>query len=67
MVTTVPCKQQKPSKNMCLIFEQKKMCKKYVHPFNKITYILTIFGVVSQSYLRCCLPDYRLHFSPNKI
>ena len=67
MVITVPCKQQKPSKNVCLIFEQKNMCKIYVHAFNKITYILTIFGVVCQSYLKCCLPDYRLHFAPNTI
>ena len=67
MVITVPCKQQKSSKNVCLIFEQKNMCKIYVHAFNKITYILTIFGVVCQSYLRCCLPDCRLHFAPNTI
>ena len=67
MVITVPCKQQNPSKNVCLIFELRNMCKKYVHTFNKITYILTIFGVVSRSYLRCRLSDYRFHFATTTV
>ena len=25
-----------------------------------------VFGAVSQSYLRCCLPSYSSHFLPNK-
>ena len=25
-----------------------------------------LFGAVSQSYLRCCLPGYSPHFVPNK-
>ena len=44
-------------KNMCFI-----ACT-----FTKITYILTphyLFGAVSQRYLKCCLPDYSLHFVP---
>ena len=38
--------------------------------FTKITYILNfppcLFGGVSQSYLRCCLPGCSPHFAPNK-
>ena len=26
-----------------------------------------LFGAVSQSYLRCCLPDYSHHFAPDKV
>ena len=40
-------------------------------PLTTISYILTfppyIFGAVSQSYLKCCLPGYSSHFAPNKI
>ena len=39
-------------------------------PSPKITYILTfppcLFGAVSHSYLRCCLPSCNPHFGPNK-
>ena len=67
MVITVPCKQQKSSKNVCLIFEQKKICAKNMYTPSTKSHIYCIFGVVFQSYLRCCLPDYRLHFAPNTI
>ena len=39
-------------------------------PFTTISYLLTflpyLFGAVSQSYLKCCLPGYSSHFAPNK-
>ena len=52
----------------------KSFCKvsawvHWTHPSLK-SYIFTfphcLFGAVSQSYLRCYLPSYSPHFSPNK-
>ena len=31
-----------------------------------LTFLHCLFGTVSQSYLRCCLPGRSLHFAPNK-
>lgn len=32
-----------------------------------LTFPLTPLGAVSQSYSKCCLPDYSPHFAPDKI
>ena len=53
----------------CSLWVVETFCKEYVLDcmyscFTKITYILTTFGVVSQSYLRFCLLDYSPSFYP---
>ena len=69
MVTINPLDWQK------LHETSRKLLEKYVlgcmhSSFTKITYILSfppcLFGGVSQSYLRCCLPGCSPHFAPNK-
>ena len=50
------------------------LCKKYMFdcmysPFTRVTYILTFSpasAAFSQSYLKCCLQSYSLHFAPQK-